>query len=88
MQAYTRLYLDYFNYGIDDFIPCEICFNRANDIHHIKSRSKRKDLLNNITNTMALCRKCHDIYGDKKQYYDFLQMSHEQFMKNFKINTL
>ena len=41
----------------------------AVDIHHIEPRqaggSKLKDTIENL---MALCRKCHLKYGDKKQY--------------------
>jgi hypothetical protein len=29
-----------------------------------------------ITNIQALCRSCHEQYGDKKQYKDFLKSIH------------
>ena len=79
MQKHTKIYMDYFGYGEDDFIPCEIpgCGVRANDTNHIKCRgmggSKTKDYIENL---MALCRKHHDEYGDKKQYLEFLQNTH------------
>jgi hypothetical protein len=77
MQKHTKVYLDYFNYGSDDFIPCEVCGGRAVDIHHILRRgmggSKEKD---NIENLMAVCRSCHIKYGDKKNYIDFLKEKH------------
>ena len=38
MKQHTKIYLDYFSYTTADFIPCEICGNRAVDIHHIEAR--------------------------------------------------
>ena len=39
--------MDFYNYGIDDFIPCGNCKDVAVDVHHIDSRgmggSKCKD---------------------------------------------
>ena len=74
--------MNFFGYGEQDFIPCEVCNQRANDVHHIEARgmggSKLKD---NIENLMALCRKHHDKYGDKVQYVDFLKFIHTLFMR-------
>lgn len=81
MKNYTKTYLDYFGYSIADFIPCEICQDRAVDIHHIQARSQRKDLENDITNLMALCRICHTEYGDKKQFIEHLQKIHDNRIK-------
>lgn len=78
MQPHTKIYLDYFNYAADDFIPCEVCGARAVDIHHILRRgmggSKGK---NTIENLMAVCRSCHIKYGDKKQFMDYLNLIHQ-----------
>ena len=78
MKKYTKIYLDYFNYCIDDFIACEVCDSLAVDIHHIDCKgmggSKTKDEINNL---MALCRKCHIEYGDKKNHLEFLKSKHE-----------
>lgn len=67
---------------MEDFIPCEICGSRANDIHHIHSRKMggvgRK--LDTIENLMALCREHHDLYGDKKIHIEWLEAKHEEFM--------
>ena len=82
MKSYVKVYFSYFEYGEDDFVPCECCTKRANDIHHILNRKRRSDLLNNIINLMALCRECHTKYGDKNQWIEFLQSKHNQFMKN------
>jgi hypothetical protein len=34
-------------------------------------------LRDNIENIMALCRTCHEFYGDKKQHMDFLIITHQ-----------
>ena len=82
MKNHTKVYLTAFNYDQSDFIPCEVCNKRAVDIHHISPRgmggSKLKD---HIENLMALCRLCHDLYGDKKQYLSFLKDIHLNFIK-------
>ena len=83
MQKYTKIYLDYFGYSISDFIPCEICGSKAIDIHHIQARSQRKDLENDISNLMAVCRICHTEYGDKKQFIEHLQKIHDNRIKRF-----
>jgi uncharacterized protein with PIN domain len=82
VKNYVKTYFLHFDYGEQDFIKCEICSSKAVDIHHIHARSQRKDLKNNIINLMALCRKCHEKYGDKKQWIEFLQNIHNEFMKN------
>jgi len=74
--------MTFFKYDVSDFISCEVCGTRATDIHHIEARgmggSKEKD---DIHNLMALCRKCHIDYGDKKQHMDFLKSKHEKLVK-------
>jgi len=70
--------MNHFGYDTSDFIPCEVCGSQAVDIHHIHPRgmggSKLRD---NIENIMALCRTCHEFYGDKKQHMDFLIITHQ-----------
>lgn len=77
MKRHIKVYMDYFGYGIDDFIPCEVCGKKAVDIHHIDCRggggSKTCDFIQNL---MALCRECHTAYGDKKQHINFLNARH------------
>ncbi len=79
MKNHTKVYLNHFGYTGEDFIPCETCGARAVDLHHIFRRgmggSKSADTIDNI---MALCRKCHIEYGDKKQYFEFLKNIHKQ----------
>ena len=82
LKKYTKTYYDYFGFCIDDVIPCEICSNKSVDIHHIEARSKRKDLENDITNLMALCREHHIEFGDKKHYKKFLQIVHNKTLND------
>jgi predicted restriction endonuclease len=79
LKKHTKIYLDYFGYGIEDFIPCESCGAKAVDIHHIEARgmggNKEADKIGNL---MALCRKHHIEYGDKKQYIEYLKEIHKE----------
>ena len=78
MKKHTKLYLDYFGYGIEDFIACESCGSKAVDIHHIEARgmggNKNAD---NINNLMALCRQCHLVMGDTKTHMEYLKSKHK-----------
>jgi len=82
VKKHVKVYLDYFGYGAEDFIGCEVCSSRAVDIHHIEARgmggSKKADTIENV---MALCRNCHVEYGDKKQYMDNLKAVHLKKIK-------
>jgi hypothetical protein len=84
MKKYTKIYMDYFGYDVSDFIPCECCGAKAVDINHIVARgmggSKKRDVIENL---MAICRPHHEMYGDKKQYRDYLQITHAMFKKNY-----
>ena len=77
MKQHTKIYMKYFGYGVEDFIPCELCNSRAVDIHHISARgmggTKEADRIENL---MALCRSCHIEYGDKKEHLDKLIITH------------
>jgi len=85
MKSYTVVYMLFFDYDIESFIPCEICGIRAVDIHHILARSQHKKLLKDINNLMALCRSCHEKYGDKKEFFEYLQRIHKEFMDFHKM---
>lgn len=82
MKPYQKNYLEYFGYDKCDTIYCEVCSSVAVDLHHIQARgmggSKLRD---NVENIMALCRSCHELMGDKKQYMDFLIITHLIKMK-------
>lgn len=96
MKKHTKIYLDSFGYPPDPsiHIPCEIgkneynnCLNKATDIHHIDARgmggSKDKDRIENL---MALCRNCHNDYGDIKKYKEFLFAIHKKRMDQENID--
>lgn len=65
MTEHLKVYLEGSGFQVEEWIPCEVCEQSAVDIHHIESRgmggTKKKDVFPNL---MALCRKCHDEYGD------------------------
>jgi len=74
--------MQHFGYDTSSFIPCEVCGAAAVDIHHIEARgmggSKHADTIDNL---MALCRKHHEMYGDRKQWKDWLQKVHDLKIK-------
>jgi hypothetical protein len=88
MKNHTKIYLKYFGYGIDDYFACEVCDNRGVDLHHIDARgmggSKDKD---DITNLICVCRQCHEFFGEKDEYLEFLKDKHNEFMKLYGKNN-
>jgi len=81
MKNHTKVYLKGMGYDTTDWIPCEVCQAQAVDIHHIEARgmggSKQADTIENL---MALCRQCHNEYGDKTQYKEMLKARHNYQM--------
>lgn len=91
MKHHVRLYLSFFGYSGHEFIPCEVCGGKATDIHHIDARGMGGDPLGKkdvIENLMALCRHCHELYGDKKQYIDSLQRIHDNRIQREKASGI
>lgn len=86
MKKHTKLYMDFFNFTIADFVPCEMCGSTAVDIHHIDARgmggSKEKD---HIDNLMALCRECHVHYGDITEFKQHLKNTHALYIVKRKM---
>lgn len=81
MTRHVRIYMDYFGYGEQDVILCEVCGQRAVDIHHIDGRGKGKDVISNL---IALCRKCHNAaHGLEKTYLhkDVIHKIHTTWFK-------
>jgi len=78
MKKHTMIYLKGMGYHATDFIPCEVCQSKAVDIHHIEARgmggSKKAD---HIDNLMALCRWCHNEYGDVPKKKAWLKEVHQ-----------
>ena len=84
MKNHTKVYLKHFGYGIEDFIPCECCGDRAVDIHHIKARGMggvKNNRLDIIENLQAVCRSCHTKYGDKPSWLEYLIQKHAEKLK-------
>ena len=85
MKKHTKIYLEYFNIGEQDYIPSELSGSPAQDVHHIRYRSQLgKD---NIENLIALTRKEHELAHSGKLKRDYLQEKHDSFMKQYKINV-
>jgi len=81
MRKHTAIYLNTFGYDVSDYIPCEVCNEKAVDIHHINARGMGgSNEADKIENLQALCRSCHETYGDKKLYKDMLQTMHQKRM--------
>lgn len=78
MAKHIKVYEDFF--GTRD---CELTGLPGGDIHHVVAKkmggSKLRD---NIENLMALNRVAHEYFGDKKQFKDWLQEWHEEYMIN------
>jgi len=74
MKKHVKIYYEAHGFHRGDYIPCCVCYEPAVDIHHIDARgiggSCEKDMPDNL---IALCRKCHIEYGDKKQFKEFLR---------------
>ena len=80
MKIHVRIYFDYFGYGEQDFIPCEICKSRSTDIHHVKYKSRGGQ--DDIGNLMALCRKHHNQAHNEILKENELREIHYKFLEN------
>ena len=74
MQNHTKVYINFFGYGEQDFIPCEMCGSRAVDIHHIEKRNKTKN--DYIENLIALCRDCHINAESDTSFNSYCRIQH------------
>lgn len=88
MEAHTKIYFKYFGLSPGEPVFCEVCERPCADVHHIESRKMggRKYTsfgtdVNGIDNLMGVCRECHDEYGDKVQYLDYLREIHALRLK-------
>jgi hypothetical protein len=79
--------MEYFNYGEQDFVPCEnpMCNKRSGPPHHIIKRSKfgkkRKDEQDKIENIVGLCFTCHEKAESNILPAYEIKRFHEIFMK-------
>ena len=78
MQKHTKVYFDFFDYGMDDFIPCEMCGSKATDVHHLTKRSKigSKQERDYIENLIALCRDCHIVAESDTSFNSYCRIQH------------
>jgi 5-methylcytosine-specific restriction endonuclease McrA len=78
MTNHCRVYFKHFDFGEQEYIPCELCGKPAVDIHHVTGRGKGKDTIDNL---MAVCRRCH-IKCQDKLHEDVVQVIHNEYLKN------
>jgi len=78
LKSYIKVYLDYME-EYHNLLPheliCEIprCGKKVVDIHHIRGKGKYPELIKDISNLIGLCRECHEKYGQKIKYINFLE---------------
>lgn len=80
MSNYKRVYLKHFDYGEQDFVPCECCGSRAVDIHHLVFRSQGGT--DEIENLAAVCRECHNQAHNDPFFNEQLKKYHKDFITN------
>ena len=86
MKKYIKIYLDFFGYGEQDFVPCEICGNRSGPPHHIIFRSQGgKD---EIENLIGLCQKHHEDAHKHILSREYLKHIHAAKIQSRKITTI
>jgi hypothetical protein len=77
--------MNHFGFQIAEDCLCEICSRQAVDIHHIEARGMggdpkgKKDVIENL---MAVCRLCHEDYGDVPELKGKLKHIHLKFMQS------
>ena len=79
MKHHTRIYFAESGLDPHGFTPCEVCESSADDIHHIDSRGMGGDPTGSkdvFVNLMAVCRNCHNVYGDISELKDKLRQIH------------
>lgn len=83
MQKHIKVYIEYFW----ENPPCEICWEKAVDIHHIEPRShfwkKTKHLQDDITNLIWLCRLHHQC-----SHFQIEPYLKKEYLKEKHINNL
>jgi hypothetical protein len=73
MTEHCKVYMDYFDFKVQEDIFCEAFGCPAVDIHHILGRGKDKNIIKNL---MALCRKHHE------QAHSIISKSEMQYIHN------
>jgi len=84
MQKHVKVYIEYFDLGIDSTVTCEYCgvqgnINNGFDIHHVFGRIGKQ--ANSIENLILLCRQCHlNAHNSLYSKHDLLR-KHEKNLK-------
>ena len=84
MKTHTKVYMQFFDYGEQDFIPCEMCGAKATDIHHIERQSrfgkkKEKDFIEHL---IGVCRDCHIKAESDSMFNMFCRIQHLENVTN------
>ena len=77
--------MQFFDYGEQDFVMCEMCQqDRAVDIHHLTKQSKfgNKKEKDYIENLMGLCRDCHMKAESDSSFNMFCRIKHLENVTN------
>tara|TARA_R100000781_G_C3999497_1_gene99756 strand:- start:266 stop:538 length:273 start_codon:yes stop_codon:yes gene_type:complete len=74
--------MQFFDYGEQDFIPCEMCGSRATDIHHIERRTRNKVTNDFVENLVGLCRDCHVKAESDSMFNMFCRIQHLENVTN------
>ena len=82
MQKHTKVYMQFFDYGEQDFIPCEMCGSKATDIHHIERRTRNKVTNDFVENLVGLCRDCHVKAESDTMFNMFCRIQHLENVTN------
>lgn len=84
MVKYKKVYIDFFDYCISEYIPCEHCSSPAIDIHHLLFKSQGgKDVIENL---IALCRYCHNRAHAEPDFNNYLKEIHVYIIKRIAKN--
>ena len=82
MKSHTKVYMQFFDYGEQDFIPCEMCGSKATDIHHIERRTRNKVTNDFVENLVGLCRDCHIKAESDSMFNMFCRIQHLENVTN------
>ena len=81
MKQHTKIYCDFFGYGEQSFIGCEVCGKEATGgIHHLVFKSRSTVNPDRIENIMALCSEHHRQAHDSTLSVERLQQIHDTTM--------
>ena len=60
MKPYLKKYRDFFGIGENEPSPCERCWTKADQVHHIKCKGIGGNKnLDDIENLIGVCQICH-----------------------------